>query len=72
MEVERFEFQESNNDTWQRNPLVYRGQLINIHRDKQGLYQVSLHRMTLGRRLSPNKMAELFKQELDNAKKLFL
>ena len=57
-------------ETWTRNPKVWQGEYINIHRDKEGHYQVHLRKMELNKRFSPVRVGNAIQQELLTAKKV--
>ena len=68
-EDEKFEGHEVVHETWTRNPMVYRGKYLNVHRDKQGHYQVHFLRMELKKRLNPVQVSAAIGCELLTAKK---
>ncbi|MBO4666392.1 MAG: hypothetical protein J5612_05915, partial [Paludibacteraceae bacterium] len=55
-EDEKFEFHETISECYARNPKVWRGTYLNVHRDKQGHYQVYFRRMELTKHLNPIRM----------------
>lgn len=57
-------------ETWTRNPKVWEGAYINVHRDKQGHYQVHLKKMELRKRLNVTRVAKAIETELRTAKKM--
>ena len=63
------EFHEGMSPRYTRNPMVYQGKYINVHRDKQGHYQVHLLRMELKRRTNPERVSKAICRELETAKK---
>ena len=69
-EDESFVGHEVFHETWTRNPKVFRGKYLNVHRDKQGHYQVHFLRMELSKRLNPLRTAEAICRELLTAKRL--
>lgn len=69
-EDEKFEFVEKMTETYRRNPKVFQGAYINVHRDKEGHYQVHLKKMELSKRFSPVRVGEAIKTELLTAKKV--
>ncbi len=64
------EFHEGVSETWTRNPMVYRGKYLNVHRDKQGHYQVHFLRMELTKRMNPERIGKAICRELLTAKKM--
>lgn len=69
-DCEAFEGHEVVHETWTRNPKVYRGKMLNVNRDKQGLYQVHFHRMVLTKRMSAERVSKAICRDLSNAKKV--
>lgn len=69
-EFENFEFHQRLEQRWTRNPLIWHGEYINVHRDKQGNYQACFRRMTIGKRFSPVRVANAISTELLTAKKV--
>lgn len=69
-EDEKFEFVEKTKETYRRNPKVFQGAYINIHRDKNGHYQIHLHKMELNKRFNPVRVGNAIQQELLTAKKV--
>ena len=67
---EEFEFREMNPECYTRNPKVWQGAYLNIHRDKQGHYQVYFRRMELTKHLNPICMGGAIQRELLTAKKV--
>ena len=57
-------------ETWTRNPKVWEGAYINVHRDKQGHYQVHLKKMELHKRFNAVRVAKAIETELLTAKKV--
>ena len=55
---------------WTRNPKVFQGEYINVHRDKNGHYQIHLRMMELNKRFSPVRVANAICTELLTAKKV--
>lgn len=68
-EQEKFEFVEALPDSSLRNPLVWKGQYINVHLNKQNEYVVSMRRTILTTSLKPRKFANAVSKELINAQK---
>lgn len=69
-DYEQFEFIAQAKVCYSRNPIVWHGEYINIHRDKQGNYQACFRRMTIGKRFSPVRVASAISTELLTAKKM--
>ena len=69
-EDEKFEFVEKMPEAYSRNPKVFQGEYINVHRDKEGHYQVHLKKMELNHRFSPVRVGNAIQQELLTAKKV--
>lgn len=67
---DNFEFDEQLPQSCERNPIVWHGEYINVHRDKQGNYQACFRRMTIGKRFSPVRVANAISTELLTAKKV--
>ena len=57
-------------ETWTRNPKVWEGAYINVHRDKNGHYQVHLKKMELHKRFNAVRVAKAIETELLTAKKV--
>lgn len=70
VEDEQFEFVEFERERWSRNPKVWEGAYINVHRDKQGHYQVHLKKMELHKRFNAVRVAKAIETELLTAKKV--
>ncbi len=70
VEDEQFEFVEQSPVRWTRNPLVFQGEYINVHRDKQGHYQVHLKKMELTKWLNSVRVTAAICTELITAKKM--
>lgn len=70
VEDEQFEFVEFERERWSRNPKVWEGAYINVHRDKNGHYQVHLKKMELRKRLNVTRVAKAIETELRTAKKM--
>jgi len=64
------EFHEGMSPRYTRNPMVYQGKYINVHRDKQGHYQVHLKKMEMNNRLNAFRVVKAILTELLNAKKV--
>lgn len=69
-EFENFEFHQRLEQRWTRNPIIWHGEYINVHRDKLGNYQACFRRMTIGKRFSPVRVANAISTELLTAKKM--
>ena len=69
-EDEKFEFVEKTTETYRRNPKVWQGEYINVHRDKNGHYQVHLKKLELRKRLNVIRVAKAIETELLTAKKV--
>ena len=69
-EDEKFEFVERLTDSYTRNPTVYRGQFINVHRDKQDALVVTLRKNILSNQKEAMLVAEAIKNEYITAAKL--
>ena len=69
-EGEQFEFVEQAPSRWTRNPKVFQGEYINVHRDKNGHYQIHLRMMELNKRFSPVRVGNAIQRELLTAKKV--
>ena len=55
---------------WTRNPKVFQGEYINVHRDKNGHYQIHLRKMELTKRFSPVRVGNAIQREFLTAKKV--
>ncbi len=55
---------------WPRNPKVFQGEYINVHRDKNGHYQIHLRKMELNKSFNPVRVANAICAEFLTAKKL--
>lgn len=69
-EDEKFEFLETTSERWTRNPKVWEGKYINIHRDKQGHYQIHLRKLEMGKRFNAIRVATAIGTELLTAQKV--
>lgn len=69
-DYEQFEFIAQAKERYTRNPIIWHGEYINVHRDKQGNYQACFRRMTIGKRFSPVRVANAISTELLTAKKV--
>ena len=70
VEDEQFEFVEFERDRWSRNPKVWEGAYINVHRDKQGHYQIALRRVELSKWCNVVRLGSAITTELLTAKKV--
>ncbi len=71
--VEDHEYMEGRevvHESWKRNPTVWEGAYINIHRDKNGHYQVHLKRMEMNKRFNAVRIAKAIETELLTAKRV--
>ena len=66
---ETFEFVEQSPERWARNPKVWEGAYINVHRDKNGHYQVHLKKLELNKRFNAVIIGSAITTELLTAKK---
>ena len=66
---ERFEFDELVPERWTRNGKIFEGRMLNVTKDKQGLYRINFHRMVLDPTTAPAGVAALVLADLLNAKK---
>ena len=69
-DYEYFEFRTHDKERWTRNPKVFQGEHINVHRDKNGHYQIHLRMMELNKRFSPVRVGNAIQRELLTAKKV--
>lgn len=69
-DYENFEATEVVKDIYTRNPKVFNGVYINVHRDKQGHYQVTLRRIEMRKGFNAIRIADAIKTELLTAKKM--
>ena len=69
-DYENFEATEVVKDIYTRNPKVFNGEYINVHRDKQGHYQVTLRRLEMKKGFNAIRIADAIKTELLTAKKM--
>ena len=69
-DYESFEATEVIKDIYPRNPKVFKGEYINVHRDKQGHYQVTLRRLEMKKGFNVIRIADAIKTELLTAKKI--
>lgn len=65
---EKFEFHEALPQSCDRNPKLWTGQLLNVHKNKQGEMVVSFRRTVLDARLDPYEFADEVFVELEKAK----
>lgn len=57
-------------EKWSRNPLVFQGEYINVHRDKNGHYQVHMHKLELNKWCNAVRIGNAITTELITAKKV--
>ena len=69
-EFENFEFHQSVTERYTRNPLIWHGEYINVHRDKQGHYQINFRKMELGNGFNAVRIANAIGTELLTAQKM--
>jgi hypothetical protein len=69
-DYEQFEFIAQAKERYTRNPIIWHGEYINVHRDKLGNYQACFRRMTIGKRCSPVRVTNAISTELLTAKKV--
>lgn len=67
---EYFEGHEVIHETYKRNPTVFQGAYINVHRDKQGHYQVTLRKLELKKGFNAFQITEAIRTELLTAQKM--
>lgn len=68
---ELFEFVEQlTSARWSRNPKVFQGEYINIHRDKNGHYQIALRKTELSKWCNVVRLSSAITTELLTAKKV--
>lgn len=70
VEDEQFEFVELSPVRWTRNPLVFQGEYINVHRDKNGHYQVHLKNLEMGDGFNAVRIGNAITNELKTAQKV--
>ena len=70
VEDEQFEFVEFERERWSRNPKVWEGAYINVHRDKNGHYQIALRRVELSKWCNVVRLGSAITTELLTAKKV--
>lgn len=69
-DYEEFEFIAQAKERYTRNPIIWHGDYINVHRDKLGNYQANFRRMTIGSRFNPARVANAIYTELQTAKRV--
>lgn len=69
-DYENFEATEVVKDIYTRNPKVFNGEYINVHRDKQGRYQVTLRRLEMKKGFNAIRIADAIKTEFLTAAKI--
>jgi hypothetical protein len=69
-EEEYMEGHEVVQETWTRNPKVFQGEYINVHRDKNGHYQIQLRKLELTESFYPVRVANAICTEFLTAKKV--
>ena len=55
---------------WTRNPKVFQGEYINVHRDKNGHYQVHLKKLEIAEGFNAVRVGNVITTELRTAKKV--
>ena len=68
-DYESFEATEVIKDVYPRNPKVFNGEYINVHRDKQGHYMVTLHKLEMKQGFNAIRIANAIRTELLTAKR---
>jgi hypothetical protein len=69
-DYEQFEGVEVVHEKYKRNPLIWHGEYINVHRDKQGHYQINFRKMELGNGFNAVRIANAIGTELLTAQKM--
>ena len=69
-DCESFEGHEVIRENYTRNPKVWSGEYINIHRDKNGRYQVHLRKMEMKKRFDAFRVGNAITTELLTAQKM--
>ena len=67
-EDEKFEFYEALPHAYERNPKLWSGELLNVHKNKHGELVVNFKRMVLEAKLDPCTFADEVFVELERAK----
>ena len=67
---ESFEFCAREKESWKRNPTVFHGEYINVHRVKSGALMVSLHQTAMTNRKKAARDGEAIKTEFLTAAKM--
>lgn len=70
VEDEQFEFVELSPVRWTRNPLVFQGEYINVHLDKNGHYQVHLKNLEMGDGFNAVRIGNAITNEFKTAQKV--
>ena len=70
VEDEQFEFVELSPVRWTRNPLVFQGEYINVHLDKNGHYQVHLKNLEMGDGFNAVRIGNAITTEFKTAQKV--
>lgn len=65
---EKFEFDEQLPEMCERNPKIWTGRHLNIHKNKQGQYMVHFKRTELDSRLDPCNFADEIFEDIERAK----
>lgn len=68
-DYESFEGTEVIKDVYPRNPKVFKGEYINVIRDKQGHYMVTLHKLEMKQGFNAIRIANAIRTELLTAKR---
>lgn len=66
----RFEFDEFERNRYARNPMVFQGAYINVHKDKNGHYVVTLKKLELNKWCNVVRVGNAIITELLTAKKV--
>jgi|GEM_PF-3279897 len=69
-DFERFEFVEHLPMRYKRNPKVWKGEYIIVHRDKNGNYPIQFRKMMMWQHLNPVRVANAICMELLTAKRV--
>lgn len=67
-ENEKLEFDETVRRTCERNPIVWTGKHMNVHKDKNGSYSIHLKKLELTSTLDPCTFADEIFLEIERAK----
>ena len=65
---DNFEFDEQLPQSWERNPKIWAGKYINVHKNRKGEYAIHFKRLVLSTTLDPSNFADDVFLDVERAK----